>query len=370
MADLNDLAQKLAFYQAGGKDPGADNLDKLNAGVGIVDKAITDVLAIKKTQVENRKADAEANKAQAEADKLKGTPSVAYMKPPVPVVSSGGTAGVSGLMSPTSTPSEPQYDYGKMTFEDQDNLAKAELQRAQAEYYKSGQKGGKKLYVNVDTRKLSDTPLPGYVEVSANTGATIASGPAKEVPLQKERDQRRIEREDKLIIDYGTQLDNDLTLRTLKTQDLGVETVGQLSNLVRSGNTVAAAALGIKQAKGLGEVGVLTESDVNRYMTSGMLSQKAADTLSKWLTGTPTNTTIDEIGQINNVIADTYEKKIQSIYNTKVNRLARNLGIPPDEAAHRLDVPYTGGSAHQTTTPPPSKVAGTGLLQDLINRNK
>ena len=42
-----------------------------------------------------------------------------------------------------------------------------------------------------------------------------------------------------------------------------------LIDLVKSGNTVAFSALGTKTAKAMGEVGVLTESDIARYVRSG-----------------------------------------------------------------------------------------------------
>lgn len=73
MADLADMIQKLAFYQAGGKDPGTDTLDKVNAGAGIVDSTIKDVLAIKKQKLEGRKTVADTNKAERDV-KTQTTP--------------------------------------------------------------------------------------------------------------------------------------------------------------------------------------------------------------------------------------------------------------------------------------------------------
>lgn len=64
MADMNDLAQKLAFYQNGGQDPGQSGLEKFDKGLGIVDSTIKDVLAIKKAKYEGAKATAETGKLQ------------------------------------------------------------------------------------------------------------------------------------------------------------------------------------------------------------------------------------------------------------------------------------------------------------------
>lgn len=66
MADINDLIQKLSFYQAGGKDPGTSTLDKLNTTSDIIGKTVSDVLAIKKQQLEGQKTAQETQKLAGE----------------------------------------------------------------------------------------------------------------------------------------------------------------------------------------------------------------------------------------------------------------------------------------------------------------
>ena len=250
-------------------------------------------------------------------------------------------------------------------------IQEGKLKQAQANYYNSGQKGGSKLYVDVNPksptfREVSPTPLPGYVEVSSNVGAGIAVQPGKEDVNQEFRREmmksnqdfqkivredalaarkdaeeiKRKDRLDKMILAYGKEIDNDPILKNLKTQSISLDTANQLSELAKAGNTVAAAALGMKEARGLGEVGVVTEQDVKRYVISGRLDRKAGDTLRKWLQGKPSDATLDEIVAINEVIKDSLAKKVQPLYNKKINRFARTMGMTPEDAAFELDIPY------------------------------
>lgn len=183
MADLAEMIQKLAFYQNGGQDPGTSNADHFNQGFGMVNNIVGSVLAQKKAMLENKKTQAEipalqaaTAKTGAEANKLAigNTPTSAYMKPVAPA----GTAGIGG--APVTAPQAPEYDMSKMTPDQQETMTKSDLQRAQAEYYRSGQKGGDKVYYDTKLRKIVEAPGPNTVRVSSNTGATLGDQPNRE----------------------------------------------------------------------------------------------------------------------------------------------------------------------------------------------
>jgi hypothetical protein len=146
-SSLSDTLRQLAYYQAGGQPEGGRDIDKLNQSFGIIDKTIADVLAIKKAKLEQEKSGYETRKLKREIT--------------------------------------PENVLGDKTIEER-------LKAAQADYYGSGQKGGKKLFVNPTTRELSEIPLPGYFEVSSNTAATIAAGPAKEASTAARQEQSQL----------------------------------------------------------------------------------------------------------------------------------------------------------------------------------
>ena len=91
-------------------------------------------------------------------------------------------------------------------------------------------------------------------------------------------------------------------------------------------------------AKAMGEVGVLTEQDVKRYVQSGQLLRATEDKLLKMIKGTPIQATQDEIIQIVGVMKDAYDSNIRPKQKEYVERLFRNypqLGSE-GQAAYRL----------------------------------
>lgn len=215
MADIADLAQKIAFYQAGGKDPGTDTLDKVNTGIGVVDKAIKDVLATKKAQYDNQKTLAETKKLQTEnspVTEVLGTPAVksqilAAENAPIPaqdLISGRLDTRQAGIDAANKTAHSYQNTFGNATVGQTEDLAKADLAKAQAEYYRSGQKGGDKKYIDVKTRELFDAPGPNRILVPNSTAATIASGiPKEEALLGRQKEMERINVEPSTKIRYN-----------------------------------------------------------------------------------------------------------------------------------------------------------------------
>ena len=171
---------------------------------------------------------------------------------------------------------------------------------------------------------------------------TLALSGDRNRNLENERNTRQDDRLSAAAINYWKTLETNPVIKTLKQQDIGLSQVDQLVPLVQSGNTVASNALGAKMARGMGEVGVLTDSDIVRYVQSGQITQSAADKLSRMVKGVPTDTTLQEMQEISVALRTAYESKIQPLYNDAVVRFARNYKISPEEAAERLVIPYTG----------------------------
>lgn len=133
---------------------------------------------------------------------------------------------------------------------------------------------------------------------------------------------------------------NDPRIKPLHAQDIGLRQVGEIMNMVKDGNTVAAGALGVKMAKAMGEVGVLTDQDVLRYVQSGRLDRMAADKLSRMIRGVPSDATQAEIGQIASVLRDSFSEKIQPIYNEYIDQFSQVEGLTPDEVSKKMAIPY------------------------------
>lgn len=173
-----------------------------------------------------------------------------------------------------------------------------------------------------------------YKQSQMNKRAYISAANRVPVEDKKEKDFRAE------VSKMSDRIVKDPVIKKMQEQGISLDSVGQLADFSRSGNSIAGNALGAKMARAMGEVGVLTDQDVKRYTTSGKLGRKAADTLSKWLSGTPTEATLQEIQQIANVISDNYNTKIQSKTNRYIREFAKTHRMTPVEASDWLQHPY------------------------------
>lgn len=160
---------------------------------------------------------------------------------------------------------------------------------------------------------------------------------------QAERANRDAERTQARFRQYLLDIEQrDPVIKQLRQQGIGLSQVNDLVGLVKAGNTVAAAAMGTKMARGMGEVGVLTESDITRYVQSGQLDRKAGDTLSKWLRGVPTQATLSEIQSISAALGGTFRDKVQPRYDQYIESYAKSEKMTPSQMASELALTYVG----------------------------
>ncbi len=168
--------------------------------------------------------------------------------------------------------------------------------------------------------------------------------------LKREKfDQALKENEQKAAKDFSQFIEKDDQMKLFKKEAVALGQVDNLIGAIKSGNTVAAGALGAKMARAMGEVGVLTTEDVSRYVQSGALARGSADKLSKMLTGKPTNATLEEIKQISSILQDSYKSKVQPIYDKYATRLSRIYDIPLEKAYYVMDLPE-GKSKKESTS--------------------
>lgn len=147
-------------------------------------------------------------------------------------------------------------------------------------------------------------------------------------------------RKDTMVLNWASKMRNDPAIKPLYQQKINAGYVDQIIGAAKEGNTVAGAALAAKMARTMGEVGVLTDNDVKRYVTSGRLDRGAADKLTRMTQGKPTDATLDEIGQIAGILSSTFNEKVQPTYNWYSEVLANNMGDTPENTARLLGVSY------------------------------
>ena len=93
------------------------------------------------------------------------------------------------------------------------------------------------------------------------------------------------------------------------------------------------AMLGPRIAKGLaGEVGVLTEQDVTRYIRNPAVANWLISGATKQYEGKLTQQDYTNLMRLGVVMGDAAEKKLAKAYDQAATKMSRNLGIPLEDA--------------------------------------
>ncbi len=142
--------------------------------------------------------------------------------------------------------------------------------------------------------------------------------------------------EKRLVKSYQDSFNRDPAIKTYKDQGMSLAAVNGIIQEAKKGNQVSASALGVKMAKTMGEVGMLSESDVTRYVQAKAIDRSAADKLNKWIKGVPTDATLNDIQQIANVMRTRFTEQIQPIISSYAQQMATGIGITEDEAINYL----------------------------------
>jgi hypothetical protein len=141
---------------------------------------------------------------------------------------------------------------------------------------------------------------------------------------QKDVD-RQIKAEDrvyKVIADY----EKHPMVKELDKQGLSFDQADALVDQIQGGNQVALGALGTKMARAMGEVGVLTDADVKRYIQAQSLVQKAQDMYGRNFMGELSDETIRDIQQVTKKMRVGFGKKRKNLYDRYVKRAYENYG--------------------------------------------
>lgn len=196
---------------------------------------------------------------------------------------------------------------------------------------------------------------------------------AERVRLQEERqaaleEERAVKHDEKLreqVLEYSNKLQSNVVVKTTKQQGLNMTAMDKLAKAAEEGNTIAMASLGIKAARAMGEVGVITDQDVKRYITSAAMARGILDKLKLAAVGKPTDWTLEEIKAMAPMMRDVFKREVQEEYNDYTRRLAINYKMPTSEAATRLQVDYTGNKIVRA-----KKKDGTPILLELSKDGK
>lgn len=171
---------------------------------------------------------------------------------------------------------------------------------------------------------------------------------------QDKKAQTQADQQTTRAVDQASaQIKRDPLLNKLQEQSISLDVANGLLDQVGRGNSVATSALGIKEAKAMGEVGVMTDSDVVRYIQAKKFDQKMQDKLGMFFQGKPTKMTQDEIRITNEIVKTFLENKVMPRYYQYIDNMTNNHNLSEEDAIMRLglgrSVKSGTGPAQKTT---------------------
>jgi len=173
---------------------------------------------------------------------------------------------------------------------------------------------------------------------------------AKKAEIAKEKEEyRRLkdqkkgkEVEDKFhrtkALKKRQEITKDKTYQEAQKTIGAIENIRELANDAKEHGGQSLAMLGPKLAKGIaGEVGVLTELDVTRYIQNPELIRSLEDTVSKLLKGKLTGHTHDNLMRLAEIMEKDARMKQKRLIGNEAKLYSRIMGIPEAQALSYFD---------------------------------
>lgn len=197
-------------------------------------------------------------------------------------------------------------------------------------------------------------------------------GQNRKVNSDEDKDQKRMDMIGREAKSMFNSMERHPLVKKLAEQQMAFDDLNTLNDLALDDNVIAFNSMGAKMAKAMGEVGVLTDKDVNRYVESKQLSTRAADTLNKWRTGRLTDASMEDLKDIANAMKGTANRKMRQVWDRHAKVISKNFGLSMEDAYDRLAVPQKDAQwedpkpAKETkqVTPGTGAVGGSGLTPE------
>lgn len=153
---------------------------------------------------------------------------------------------------------------------------------------------------------------------------------------KKEATQRQIEeqrRRGQFARGFVKDLDQDPVFKDLKKQESAFQQIDQLKEAAADGNEVATASIGTRMARAMGEVGVLTDADVVRYLGNQSYGRKMLDWYNRGMKGQLNAPGAGEMAQVAEIMDTLVQQQIGPLYERYAGRLRENYNrFMPDDA--------------------------------------
>lgn len=141
---------------------------------------------------------------------------------------------------------------------------------------------------------------------------------------------------------YGVVKDfeKDDVVKELKKQGVSFDQAESLLDAIEADNKVAFGALGTKMARAMGEVGVLTDADVVRYISRYDVAGKVKDWFSGRFKGKPSDLTQKDLRDIANIMKIGAKKRLVDVRDKYITYAHENFGKSADMSMEDMRIRF------------------------------
>lgn len=145
-------------------------------------------------------------------------------------------------------------------------------------------------------------------------------------------DEQEVRRIGSFEKSYRDKLLSDPRFKDLAKQEQAFQQIPNLRKAAEDGNQVAVSAIGSRMARAMGEVGVLTDTDVVRYLGNQSYGRKMLDWYSRGMKGELPAATGQEIGEVADIMQNLVDKQVIPIYSEYASSMVSTHPRSIDEA--------------------------------------
>lgn len=163
----------------------------------------------------------------------------------------------------------------------------------------------------------------------------------KRESLQTERDRRSLERDERQIERYTKMAEGSDQYKAAEKKLTSTSTIRELLKDAKTQGGQSLAMLGPQVARNIaGEVGVMTDKDVTRYVQNPSLVGSLKDTLAKIKDGKISEVSYDNLNRLVNIMERKAIDNRAEAYRKRAIQLSRNSDLEMEDALEKLDPNY------------------------------
>lgn len=151
---------------------------------------------------------------------------------------------------------------------------------------------------------------------------------------------KKAQQDANLLSRYQTRAESHPIVKDAQKSMSAASRIEDLLKIASNEGGQALSALGPQVARLMGEVGVLTESDVTRYVQNPQQAKKLFAQMSKWSQGKLPAADAENIKNIMGIFINKAQQNRDKAYKTVAGQYSRALKIPENDARYMIDPEY------------------------------